>query len=48
MAGQGTYVALPGLGGPPIPAGVPTVQPDWPKLFGSYKSVLAAYAGIFA
>lgn len=48
MAGRGTYVALPGLGGPPIPAGVPTVQPDWPKLFGSYKSVLAAYAGIFA
>jgi iron(III) transport system substrate-binding protein len=48
MAAQGTYVTIAGLGGPPIPAGVSTVQPDWPKLFGSYKSTLAAYAGIFA
>jgi iron(III) transport system substrate-binding protein len=47
MAGQGQYVTLPGLGGPPIPAGSPIVSPDWPTLFGGYKSVLAAYAAIF-
>jgi iron(III) transport system substrate-binding protein len=48
MTGKGVYVTLPGLGGPPIPAGSPVVSPDWPALFGSYKSVLADYSGIFA
>ncbi|MGH8859970.1 MAG: extracellular solute-binding protein, partial [Jatrophihabitantaceae bacterium] len=38
MAGQGDYPALPGLGGPPIPAGSRIVSPDWPALFGGYKS----------
>jgi iron(III) transport system substrate-binding protein len=47
MAGQGTYVTIPGLGGPPLPSGAATVAPDWPSLFGSYSSVLAKYTGIF-
>lgn len=47
MAGQGTYVTLPGLGGPPLPAGSPTTRPDWPTLFAKYRSFLAAYGKIF-
>ncbi len=47
MAAQQTYVTIPGLGGPPIPAGSPTVAPDWPSLFKTYKSVLADYGKIF-
>ncbi|HEY7047578.1 MAG TPA: extracellular solute-binding protein [Jatrophihabitantaceae bacterium] len=47
MAGAGTYVAMPGMGGPPLPAGRPVAEPDWPKLFGNYKSVLAGYAAVF-
>ena len=49
MTGQKVYVTLPGLGGgPPIPSGSPVVSPDWPALFGSYKSVLADYSATFA
>lgn len=47
MAGAGTYVAMPGMGGPPQPAGGPVADPDWPNLFGTYKSVLAGYAAVF-
>lgn len=47
MAGQDTYVTINGLGGPPIPTGSPVVSPDWPTLFGSYKSVLADYVALF-
>ena len=47
MAGEGTYVAVPGQGGPPLPAGSPVAEPDWPRLFGTYKSVLADYAAVF-
>jgi iron(III) transport system substrate-binding protein len=47
MAAQGTYVTLPGLGGPPIPAGSPIASPDWPALFANYTSVLADYATVF-
>ncbi len=47
MAEQGTYVTLPGLDGPPLPAGSSTTQPDWPSLFASYKSILSGYAKIF-
>lgn len=47
MARQGTYVTLPGLRGPPIPAGAPIVAPDWPSLFGRYQSLLAQYKAIF-
>lgn len=46
MAGEGTYAAVPGMGGPPLPAGS-VAEPDWPKLFGTYKSVLAGYAAVF-
>jgi iron(III) transport system substrate-binding protein len=49
MTGQKVYVTLPGLGGgPPIPSGSPVVSPDWPALFGRYKSVLADYSATFA
>jgi iron(III) transport system substrate-binding protein len=47
MAGLNTYVPIPGLGGPPVPAGAPTVSPDWPALFGTSQSVLSDYAEIF-
>jgi iron(III) transport system substrate-binding protein len=47
MAGQGTYVTLAGIPGPPIPRGAPIAEPDWPALFASYKSVLAGYTAVF-
>jgi len=47
MAGEGTYVAVPGMGGPPPPPVGRVAEPDWPKLFGTYKSVLAGYAAVF-
>jgi iron(III) transport system substrate-binding protein len=47
MAGLNTYVPIPGLGGPPIPAGSSTVSPDWPPLFGTSKSILSDYVKIF-
>jgi len=47
MAGQNTYVTLPGVGGPHIPAGSPVVSPDWPTLFESSKKMLADHATIF-
>lgn len=47
MAQKGTYVALPGMGGPPLPAGSPVASPDWPAVFGSSKTLLADYVAIF-
>jgi iron(III) transport system substrate-binding protein len=47
MADNNTYVVADGVGGPPIPAGSPTVVPDWPALLGTYRSVLAGYTAIF-
>lgn len=47
MAGEGTYVPIRGLGGPPVPAGSRIAEPDWPKLFGTYKSVLTSYTAVF-
>lgn len=47
MAAQNTYVTIPGLGGPHIPAGSPVVAPDWAALSKHYKSVLADYVAIF-
>lgn len=47
MAKTNTYVTLPGIAGPPIPAGAATSAPDWTALFGSYRSVLSQYARIF-
>lgn len=47
MAQHGTYVILPGLGGPPRPPGSSTVAPNWPALFATYKSALSNYAAIF-
>lgn len=47
MARQDTYVTIPGLGGPPIPAGTPTVSPNWAALSSRYKTLLASYVAIF-
>ncbi|MDQ6658337.1 MAG: extracellular solute-binding protein [Actinomycetota bacterium] len=47
MAKQGTYVVLPGMGGPPLPAGSPVASPDWTIVFGSSKTLLADYARVF-
>lgn len=47
MAKLNTYVVLPGLGGPPLPAGAPVARPDWGPLFNSYPTTLSRYAGIF-
>jgi iron(III) transport system substrate-binding protein len=47
MAAQDTYVTIPGIGGPPIPAGSPIVAPNWPTLFKNYKSVLSDYGKTF-
>jgi iron(III) transport system substrate-binding protein len=44
MAKKGTYVTLPGLGGPP---GGRTVAPEWPTLFDRYKALLAGYSTIY-
>lgn len=47
MAGQGTYVTISGLGGPPIPPGSSTVSPDWAGLSTKSKAALAGYVAIF-
>ena len=47
MAAANTYVILPGMGGPPIPAGAPVIAPDWPSLFDSSTKVLTVYSTIF-
>jgi hypothetical protein len=47
MARQDTYVTIRGLGGPPIPAGTPTVWPNWAALSSQYKTLLASYVAIF-
>jgi iron(III) transport system substrate-binding protein len=47
MAAQDTYPVLPGLGGPPLPAGSTVVSPDWPALYGSYQDLLSQYVALF-
>jgi len=47
MADKNTYVTLPGMGGPQIPAGSPVVSPDWPTLFDSSTKMLAEHSTIF-
>ncbi|MGI8870414.1 MAG: extracellular solute-binding protein [Mycobacteriales bacterium] len=47
MAKAGAYTTLPGLPGPPIPAGSPIVSPDWPTLFGDSTTLLSRYAKVF-
>jgi iron(III) transport system substrate-binding protein len=47
MAAQDTYVTIPGIAGPPIPAGSVTTSPDWNSLFANYKSTLSSYSAIF-
>jgi iron(III) transport system substrate-binding protein len=47
MAGQNTYVTIPGLGGPPVPTGSRSLAPNWAALSAHYKSVLSDYNAIF-
>jgi iron(III) transport system substrate-binding protein len=47
MAKLDTYVVVPGVGGPPLPAGSPVTAPNWTSLFNIYPKVLAQYAAIF-
>jgi iron(III) transport system substrate-binding protein len=47
MAAQDTYVTIPGIAGPPIPAGSTTISPDWNTLFANYKTTLSTYSTIF-
>lgn len=47
LAAQDTYPAIPGVGGPPIPAGSKAISPNWPTLFVNYTSVLSSYTAIF-
>jgi iron(III) transport system substrate-binding protein len=47
LAKAGSYAVLPGLAGPPQPAGSPIVSPSWPQLFSQTKDLLAKYAAIF-
>lgn len=47
MAGKGTYVTIPGLGGPPIPTGSPIAAPDWAALSVHIKATLADYVALF-
>jgi iron(III) transport system substrate-binding protein len=47
IAGTGWQPVLPGVPGPPKPAGATIVHPDWPALFGTQKDLLARYQTIF-
>jgi iron(III) transport system substrate-binding protein len=47
IAATGWQPVLPGIPGPPIPAGVTPVSPDWPSLFGRQKALLQQYQALF-
>jgi iron(III) transport system substrate-binding protein len=47
MAAQNTYVTIAGITGPPLPAGSPSVSPDWTALAANTKAVLAEYGTVF-
>jgi iron(III) transport system substrate-binding protein len=47
IAATGWQPVLPGIAGPPIPAGVTGVTADWPKLFGEQQSLLQQYQALF-
>jgi iron(III) transport system substrate-binding protein len=43
----GSYPTLPGVPGPPKPAGAPVVTPDWKKISAHKDALLATYQKIF-
>jgi iron(III) transport system substrate-binding protein len=47
IAATGWQPVLPGIAGPPIPAGVVPVSADWPSLFGRQKALLQQYQALF-
>jgi iron(III) transport system substrate-binding protein len=47
IASTGWQPVLPGVAGPPQPAGATSVSPDWTKLFGQQQQLLRQYQGIF-
>jgi len=47
IAATGWQPVLPGIPGPPIPAGVTPVSADWPTLFGEQKTLLRQYQALF-
>lgn len=47
IAKTGWQPVLPGIPGPPIPAGVTPVSADWPTLFGRQKAILQQYQALF-
>ena len=44
---SGSYPTLPGVPGPTIPDGAPTVAPDWAAIAQQKDSILAEYAQVF-
>lgn len=47
IGAAGSYPTLPGTPGPTMPAGAPTVQPDWQALAGRQDELLRDYATVF-
>lgn len=48
LAGAGSYPMLPGMGGPPVPAGAPVVSPDWTAIESGQAQLLSRYQQVFA
>ena len=47
IASTGWQPVLPGVAGPPRPAGATQVYPSWPALFGRQDQILQQYQAIF-
>lgn len=47
IAATGWQPILPGIAGPPIPAGITPVSADWAALFGEQKALLRQYQALF-
>jgi iron(III) transport system substrate-binding protein len=47
IGASGWQPIVPGLPGPPAPAGATAVSPDWPTLFGRQRELLKQYQTIF-
>jgi iron(III) transport system substrate-binding protein len=47
IAKSGSYPTLPGIPGPPKPAGAPVVTPDWNRISARKDTLLATYQKLF-
>ena len=47
LGGTGSYPTLPGVDGPTVPAGAPTVSPDWVAIGADKDAILAEYQQVF-